>query len=87
MSETRLTIGGFTQPGVARSLIDMPANTEKGLSHRFLWIFPRPVYGKFTSLEAVDKKFADDLGKFPHNYEHIAFICSRATRYTLIHTH
>lgn len=63
MSETRLTIGGFTQPGVARSLIGMPGNTEKGLSRRFLWIFPKPVYGKFTSLEAVDKKFADELGK------------------------
>ena len=44
MSETRLTVGGFTQPGVARALIDLPSNTDKGLSHRFLWIFPKPLW-------------------------------------------
>ena len=33
MMGTRLTIGGFTQPGVARNIIDMPSNAEKGLSH------------------------------------------------------
>ena len=38
MTPTRLTVGGFTQTGVARALIEMPANAEKGLSHRFLWL-------------------------------------------------
>ena len=43
MSATRMTIGGFTQPGVARNIIEMPSNSEKGLSHRFVWIFPKPI--------------------------------------------
>ena len=62
MSATGLTIGGYTQPGVARNLIDMPANSEKGLSHRFIWIFPKPLFGKFATLEEIEKKFSDDLG-------------------------
>ena len=61
MSETRLTIGGFTQPGVARNLIEMPSNTEKGLSHRFLCVFPRPLYGSFDSLEEVNEDFTADI--------------------------
>ena len=71
MSETRLTVGGFTQPAVARSLIDLPSNTEKGLSHRFLWIFPKPVFGKFTSLESVDKTFANNLGEHNDSFVHL----------------
>ena len=57
MSSTRLTVGGFTQPGVARNLIDLPSNAEKGLSHRFLWVFPKPLYGNFDTLEKVDTAF------------------------------
>ena len=64
MTSTRLTIGGFTQAGVARSLIDMPSNSEKGLSHRFLWLFPKPIYGKFAALEEINKSFTDKIGKF-----------------------
>ena len=63
MSSTRLTIGGFTQAGVARSLIDMPSNSEKGLSHRFLWVFPKPLFGKFAALEEVDKTFTAEISK------------------------
>ena len=48
MTATRLTIGGFTQPGVARNLIDMPSNSEKGLSHRFI--------------KEVQRNFVDELG-------------------------
>lgn len=62
MSSTRLTIGGLTQPCVARNLIDMPANSEKGLSHRFLWLFPKPLYGKFSTLEEIDHSFTDKIG-------------------------
>ena len=67
---TRLTIGGYNQPGVARNLIDMPADSEKGLSHRFIWIFSKPLFGKLTTLEEVQKKFSDDLGLqiFSHSY-------------------
>lgn len=63
MSATRLTVGGFTQAGTARNLVDMPANSEKGLSHRFLWVFPKPLYGKFSSLEKIDKTFTTSLCK------------------------
>ena len=64
MSSTRLTVGGFTQPGVARNLIDIPSNSEKGLSHRFLWTFPHPIYGKFAALSEVDKSFNNNIGEF-----------------------
>ena len=63
MSSTNLTVGGFTQSGVARSLIDIPSNSEKGLSHRFLWLFPNPLYEKFAILGEVDDNFVQKLGK------------------------
>ena len=64
MDQTSLTIGGFTQPAVARPLIEMPANIEKGLSTRFLWVFPKPSYSKFSSLQPVNVQFTDSLGNF-----------------------
>ena len=54
---TKLTVGGFTQPGVARSLIELPSNSEKGLSSRFLWFFPKPLYENFSKLGQVDDDF------------------------------
>lgn len=63
MESTSLTIGGFTQPAVARSLIELPSNIEKGLCTRFLWIFPEPCYAKFASLEPVNGQFTVALGK------------------------
>lgn len=60
---TRLTIGGFTQPGIARALIELPSNAEKGLSHRFVWLFPKPLFGAFTTLGEVDKEFQESLGE------------------------
>ena len=63
MSSTNLTIGGFTQPGVARSLIELPANSEKGLSSHFLWFFPNPLYGKFANLGKVDETFVTKISK------------------------
>ena len=63
MPFTRLTVGGFTQPGVARSLIELPSNAEKGLSHRFMWLFPAPLFGTFSSLGEVDKEFQRTIGK------------------------
>lgn len=73
MSSTRLTIGGFTQPGVARDLIEMPSNSEKGLSHRFIWIFPKPLYGKFASLKNVDKKFSSHIGNLHSAHAYMEF--------------
>ena len=61
MSSTNLTVGGFTQPGVARALIDIPANTEKGLSQRFLWLFPAPLYEHIEQLGEVDVEFIDKM--------------------------
>ena len=66
MSSTLLTVGGFTQPGVARTLIKMPANSEKGLSHRFLWLFPNPLFEKFDKLGEIDQDFVKKIGMFYH---------------------
>ena len=63
MTSTSLTVGGFTQPGVARALIDIPSNSEKGLSHRFLWLFPNPLYEKFDTLGEVDNDFILKMSK------------------------
>lgn len=63
MDNTSLTIGGFTQPAVARSLIELTSNIEKGLSTRFLWIFPEPCYAKCASLEPVNQQFTIALGE------------------------
>ena len=40
MEHTSLTFGSFTQPSVARNLIEMLANVEKGLSQRFFVFSP-----------------------------------------------
>lgn len=50
MKHTGLTIGGFTQPFVARNLIDVQANVEKGLCQRFLWLVPEPPMSKCVKL-------------------------------------
>ena len=63
MGATSLTVGGFNQPAVARALIELPGNAEKELSQRFLWLFPKPTYADFDSLEPADKTFADKIGK------------------------
>ena len=63
MSSSNLTLGGFTQPAVARSLIENNANIEKGLSQRFTWVFPKPTYAKFETLQPVDDTFTTQLGK------------------------
>ena len=59
---TSLTVGGFNQPDVARSLIEVPGKAERGFSQRFLWLFPRPVHGKFDSYEMIDDEFVDKIG-------------------------
>ena len=63
MERTALTVGGFTQPTVAKSLIELPASVEKGLTQRFLWIFPEPSFASFDSLELIDERFTEYLGK------------------------
>ena len=63
MERTALTVGEFTQPSVAKGLIELPASIEKGLSQRFLWLFPRPSFSMLESLETVDEKFCCYLGE------------------------
>jgi hypothetical protein len=65
MESTNLTIGGFSQPVVARSLIEQSGSSEIGLAQRILWIFPKPSYAKFSTLEAVQENFTDALGITP----------------------
>lgn len=75
MDSTNLTLGGFTQPAVARTLIELPANAEKGLSQRFIWTFPKPAYADFETLEPVDNLFSTALGN--HNYTCHAYYYNR----------
>ena len=53
----------LTQPSVARALIELPASVEKGLTQRFLWIFPKPSFANFDSLELIEEKFSSYLGE------------------------
>lgn len=64
MERSALTVGGFTQPSVAKGLIELPASVEKGLAQRFLWIFPRPSFAKFETLELVEERFSSYIGKY-----------------------
>ena len=63
IKRTSLTVGGFNQPCVARSLIELPGNAEKGLSQRFLWMFPKPVYAHFDTMEPPDDIFLEKIGR------------------------
>ena len=63
MERTALTVGGFTQSSVSRSLIELPSSIEKGFAQRFLRIFPRPSFSKFQTLELANERFSDSLGR------------------------
>ena len=67
MPSTYLTVGGFTQPSVARHVVEPPSSAKKGFTHRFMWIFPKPLYQKFAKLGAVDKDFTENLSEFKCN--------------------
>ena len=47
MKKTGLTVGGFTQLNIAKSLIESSQAIEKGLVQRFLWMFPKPSYSDY----------------------------------------
>ena len=64
MERTNLVVAGFSQPSVSRTLIEFPGNTEKGLSQRFLCIFPKPPYAHFCTLEPINESFTEQVGKF-----------------------
>jgi hypothetical protein len=61
MNVTSLTVGGFNQPAVARSLIELTGKAESGFSQRFLWLFPKPVYGKFHTYTNIDDDFIEKI--------------------------
>jgi len=63
MERTSLIVGGFTQPVVARQMIEQPGSTEKGIAQRFLWLFPKPVFEEFSTLEPIDEDFTKNLSK------------------------
>ena len=63
MGHTGLTVGGFTQPIVARTLIEIQANIEKGFCQRFLWVVPKPVAIPLDELQQVDREFSTAIGK------------------------
>lgn len=63
MEQTALTVGGFTQPGVARNLIELSTSIEKGLTQRFLWLFPKPSFAKFDKLEVIEERFSAYIGE------------------------
>ncbi|XP_074641217.1 uncharacterized protein LOC141898966 [Tubulanus polymorphus] len=58
METTGLSIFGMTQPSTAYSLITEKQNIDKGLTSRFLWLFPKPKFNTFEDLKCTD----DDTG-------------------------
>ena len=63
ITRTGITLGGFIQPSVARSLIELQPNVEKGLCQRFLWLVSQPTLKKFDQLQKVDDDFVSRIGK------------------------
>ena len=68
MQHTGLTIGGFTQPSVARNLLEQPVNIEKGLCQRLLWLVPKPTSTPFDDLQCVNKEFTTSIGETDFTY-------------------
>ena len=58
MERTGFTVGGFTQPGVAKGLIENPSNIEKGLC-------PVP----FAQSQPVQKEFVASIGECLCDYD------------------
>lgn len=44
--------------------IEQSGSAEVGLSQRFLWLFPKPIYSRFGTLEAVNNTFTDKISTF-----------------------
>lgn len=61
MDRTSLTVGGFTQPAVARNIIEQHTGAERGFSQRFLWMFPKPTFAIFSSLQPVPDEITESI--------------------------
>lgn len=92
MERTALTVGGFTQPNVAKAIIDNSSSVEKGLTQRFLWLFPKPSFAKFETLEMIDEQFSEYLGKVLTSVHQILvfvaasiYTCRHAQLYIIIY--
>lgn len=98
--DTSLTVGEFAQPVVARTLIELQANFEKGLCQRFLWVVPKPVAIPLDELQQVDREFSTAIGKkaplcvlvdaslylmLRHDYNHTSFMCNASTQLVWCH--
>ena len=68
LKHTALSVGGFIQPSVAKNLIEVPQNIEKGLCQRFLWICPKPLMVRFEELQSVDADFLASIGNYIIGY-------------------
>ena len=64
MSSTQLTVGGFTQPRVARGLIEMPANAEKGILTSIPLVFPEFTVCRLFKPRKVDRDFFQKISKY-----------------------
>lgn len=78
METTSLTIGGFSQPSRARTLIEQSGSVETGLAQLFMWVFPKPSYAKNEELEAVNEDITKLLSKFPM---HVPIMINACTHY------
>ena len=61
--DANFTISGFTQLSIARALIELQSNAEKGFSQIFLWCVPIPQVTCFSDLQKVDIEFSASIGK------------------------
>lgn len=64
MPFTGLTLGGFLQPSVARSLMEVQANVDKGLCQRFLWLVPERIIADVDQLQKPDPDFVKSIGRY-----------------------
>ena len=64
MPFTGLTLGGFLQPSVARSLIEVQANIDKGLCQRFLWLAPERIIADVDQLQKPNSNFVNTIGRY-----------------------
>ncbi len=55
MDRTSLIFGGFTQP-----IIEGQGGSQKGFCQRFMWVFPKPIFGHLDTLTTTNDQ---DLSK------------------------
>ena len=56
MTQTSLTLLGFTQPTSALPIISNAQNNSKGFTSRILWYFPEPIYSRLKDLKLTPEE-------------------------------